>query len=179
MSRERVLVGGRSAVQVAAARPRSTAVLPHLLDRVVLELVDGARAPSTGALSAAGRAVRGTSWDGYRTGRARLATMAASYLRWLAPPATWSLAGTPTAGGRRSLAWLSPSGELLIDLLDVGDTDGHTLVERLFAYGVSAAGQLAGVRLLRLSAPTTSVIYTTPERQQPLTDSPYWFEAHQ
>lgn len=112
MSNERALVGGRAAVQVVAAKPRSSAVLPQLRDKVVLDLVEGDRAPATDALAAAGRAVRGTSWAGYRSGRCRLATMAASYLRWLAPPATWSFVGAPSVSGRRAVAWLSPAGEL-------------------------------------------------------------------
>lgn len=182
MSTHVALVGGRSAVQVAAAKPADTAVFPRLLDQVVVELVASGGAPSA-ALGVAGRAVRGTTWAGYRNGRNRLASMAASYLRWMAPPEAWGAADPRSVSGRTAFPWVSPAGELIVDLLDVGDVEGHTLAAAFHAHGLARAAELGsgvhlvGVRLMRLTSPTSSVLYTTRQRQAPLTATPYWFEA--
>lgn len=176
------LVGGRTAVQVAAAKPADPAVFPVLLDRVVAQLVQTGSGP-TAALGVAGQVVRHTPWAGYRTGRSRLASSAAAYLRWMAPPEDWAAGKILKVSGRTGFTWVSPDGELIVDLLDVGDVDGHTLAAALYDHGTARAEalgggvRLVGVRLMRLSNPTSSVLCTTRQRQVLLTTTPYWFEA--
>ncbi len=163
-----------AAVQVRSRRPRQGHALEELLDRVVASLVEGGR-PGTAALEAAGRAAVGTPWSGYRNGRNRVATLAAAYLRWLAPRDGWEHVGTLEVGGRRPLAWRSATGRLVVDLLDV---DGESA--RLVRPAFGACGELGGpaaVRLLRLGAPTTSLLYTSPTAHEALVGTDYWFEA--
>lgn len=82
-----------AAVQAESRRPRRGHALESLLDQVVAALVEDGR-PGTAALEIAGRAAVGTSWPGYRNGRNRVATLAATYLRWLAPREGWAHVGT-------------------------------------------------------------------------------------
>lgn len=163
-----------AAVQVQSRRPRKGHALESLLDEVVATIVEDGR-PGTAALEAAGRAAVGTSWSGYRNGRNRVATLAASYLRWLAPRDGWEHVGTLEVGGRRPLAWRSTTGRLVVDLLDV---DGETA--RLVRPTFGACGELGestAVRLLRLDAPTASRLYTSPTAHEALVGTDYWFEA--
>lgn len=163
-----------AAVQAATAKPRSTDLLGRLLDETVLSLLDNGRSPTTEALAVAGRVVKDTPWRGYRSGRTRLATMAASYLRWLAPPESWSFTGSIDVAARRVMTWTAPDGIRLADLLDVGENAGFGPFEELFDGG--DVDRLAGVRVLRVGAPTTSLLYTGPNRHESLVESAYWFE---
>lgn len=182
MTTSAALVGGRSAVQVAAAKPADPALFPALLDRVVAQVVQAGSKP-TAALGVAGQVVRGTPWAWYRTGRSRLASTAAAYLRWMAPPEDWTVGEVLEVSGRAGFTWVSPAGELIVDLLDVGDVAGHTLAAAFHDHGAARVAELGpdvhlvGVRLMRLSNPTSSVLCTTPQRQALLTTTPYWFEA--
>lgn len=76
------------AAEVEAAVPPEDGRYHRLLDEVVHRLA-GSGADATAALAIAGQVVRTTIWAGYRSGRARLASAAASYLTWLAPPGDW------------------------------------------------------------------------------------------
>lgn len=164
----------RAAIQVEASRPRSPATFAALLDAVVADLISQNLAP-TAALAAAGRAVIGTPWAGYRNGRNRLATLAASYLHWMVPDADWSFAGVLEVGSRRPLKWTSEGGRRITDVLDL-DGQARSLVGAAFTAG-DETGELTVVRLLRLSAPTSSLLYTTPKTHEPLMASPFWFEV--
>ena len=164
----------RAAVQVASSRPRSEETLVPLLDTVVGDLV-GRGLPATAALMAAGRAVAGTSWDGYRNGRNRLATMAAAYLHWISPGSPWQFTGSFEVGGRQILVWESVDGCTIVDLLDVTGS-AQALIPPTFGACAQRDG-FVGVRLVRLEAPMTSLFYKTPHSHELLAKSPYWFEV--
>lgn len=172
MSPRTPLIGGRAATQVAAARPHGTNQLPTLLDHVVADLVNADRDP-TRALAAAGRACRETTWASYKTGRNRVATMAACYLRWLAPPESWTPAGTLAVGDRTVFLW-ADDGELIADVLAVGDQDVRDVVAAAFD---GADGALDAVRAVRVNSPTTSTLHTHEMNVARLVETPYWFEG--
>jgi hypothetical protein len=160
----------RCAVEAEAASPRTDDLYPRLLDQVVRELALDGAGPAA-ALAAAGRAVRSTPWAGYRTGRARLASAAASYLTWLAPPAPWTAIDVPEIAGRRPVGWSSPGGEVLIDLLSGGTRD----IKRLMRAAGAAGIDFVAVRALDLLAPTRSTAYPKGGLPLPLPESPWWF----
>ena len=162
----------RAAVQIEASRPQSSMSFGGLLDALIEDMAAKGE-PPTAALALAGRAVRGTPWSGYRNGRNRLATLAATYLHWLRPDETWGFAGSLEVGSRRALMWSASDGSSLADLLDV-DGSAQVLVAPTFRAG-ARIDTFAGVRLLRLTAPSTSLLYTSPLAQQRLADSPFWF----
>ena len=164
----------RATVQIEARRPRSSESLGVFLDGLVSGLA-AKDEPPTAALAAAGQAVRGTPWSGYRNGRNRLATMAAAYLHWLKPGPAWTFSGALEVEDRRPLVWTGEDGRRLIDLLDVNG-NAQALVGPTFLAG-GEIGPLAGVRLLRLDAPARSLFYSSPTRHERLLESDYWFEA--
>ena len=164
----------RAAVQIEASRPRSSVSFGGFLDELIEDMAANGE-PPTAALALAGRAVRGTPWSGYRNGRNRLATLAATYLHWLRPDEAWGFAGSLEVGGRRALVWSASDGSSLADLLDV-DGSAQVLVTPTFHAGAHL-GAFAGVRLLRLAALSTSLLYTSPLAQQRLADSPFWFRG--
>jgi len=160
-------------VQIEASRPRSSSSLETFLDELIGEMAADDDSPFS-ALAAAGRAVRGTPWAGYRNGRNRIATMAASYLHWLKPGASWTFSGALSVEGRRPLVW-GGDGHSLVDLLDVAG-EAQALVGPTF-HASANLGIIAGVRLLRLTAPATSLLYTSPSTHQRLSETPFWFEG--
>lgn len=162
----------RAAVQIEASHPRSSVSFGGFLDELIEDMATKGE-PPTAALALAGRAVRGTPWSGYRNGRNRLATLAATYLHWLRPDETWNFAGSLEVGSRRALMWSASDGSSLADLLDV-DGSAQVLVTPTFR-ACARLDTFAGVRLLRLAAPSTSLLYTSPLAQQRLADSPFWF----
>jgi hypothetical protein len=169
----------RCAIEVDAAAPKNPNLQPRLLDGVVLELLKNHHADPLAALAVAGQMVRDTPWSGYRSGRARMATMAACYLTWLVPPSPWRLVDTTTMGqasqARVGFVFEGPEGQGLIDLLACGDADRRNAAEG--ATGCSES--VVGLRLLNLSAPRQSVLYTSPHQHQPLAESAWMFEGVQ
>ena len=161
----------RAAVEMAAAvpNPKNEDLYPRLLDEVVARLVSERMEP-TAALAVAGHVVRGTQWASYRTGRIRLASAAASYLTWLAPPAGWTPAPAPAITGRQPVAWCSPAGETIVDLLG----GGRTYVKQL-AHPLARLGHFDAVRAIDLVAPTKSVAYPSGAHSLPLVESEWWF----
>jgi len=156
-------------------------ILDTLLDEVVLDLLSGPTRPApSAALAAAGRAVAGTRWGSYRAGRARLSSMAAIYLSWLAPPQDWTLTGTIDVG-RTVLLWTGPAGERIADLC-VACTPGEKVLDSRTRAVVDAgleavdADGVDGVRVLALGAPTSSLLVTA-QGASTLRDSDLWFEG--
>jgi hypothetical protein len=88
-------------IEIEAAKPRGPDLYPILLDRVVERLTDEDPDP-TRALALAGQVVLGTPWAGFRSGRNRLASAAAAYITWIAPPEPWSKVCVDTVGGASS-----------------------------------------------------------------------------
>lgn len=160
----------RSAAQAEAALPRDDRLYPRLLDQLVRELAV-CRAEPTAALAAAGRLVRGTSWAGYRSGRARLASAAASYLTWLAPPTPWAAVELPEIAGRRPIGWRSVNGDVLIDLLSGGPRDVKRFMRVVGELGI----EFTAVRALDLLAPTRSTAHEKGKLPMALRESPWWF----
>lgn len=161
--------------------PKDPALLAHLLDQTLADLLVGPdRHDPTVALGAAGRAVAGTPWSGYRTGRARLSTLCATYLAWLAPPAGWSLTEI-WALGRSAFVWSGPGGHALADVVTAAppgapvlDDELRPVVDAVVARGASLAG-FAGVRLLALAGPRLSLLVDR-SGVTPLVDTALWFE---
>lgn len=143
-----------SAAEVEASVPAEEGRYHRLLDEAVHRLA-AARAEPAAALFVAGQVVRGTSWAGYRNGRARLASAAASYLTWLAPPKCWRYVELAPVSGRRPLGWASPEGDLVVDFLDVAPRAVKGCVR---AVEKKAMAPVA-VRVLNLLAPTHSVVH--------------------
>ena len=161
----------RAAVEVDAStpNPKNEDLYPRLLDEVVARLLSERMEP-TAALAVAGHVVRGTPWASYRTGRIRLASAAASYLTWLVPPANWTPGTAPAIAGRQPVAWCSPAGETIVDLLG----GGRTYVKQL-AHPLARLGHFAAVRAIDLVAPTKSVAYPSGAHSLPLVESEWWF----
>ena len=161
----------RSEIEIEAASPRDPTLYPRLLDEVVHLVATGVSGEAP-ALVAAGQVVRGTPWAGFRTGRARLASAAAAYLNWMAPPRPWAYEAAVIIEGRRPLAWRCPEG-VLIDLLGAAGQPTRSLVP---AARAAVPGSLV-VRVLDLTAPTRSVYYEAGGAALPLLGSPWWFEG--
>ncbi|MGH8979442.1 MAG: hypothetical protein ACRDWE_00270 [Acidimicrobiales bacterium] len=161
-----------AAVEAAASNPRAEndGLYGRLLDQVVGQLAVE-RAEPRGGLAAAGQAVRGTAWAGYRNGRARLASAAAAYLTWLAPPKDWATFETEQVGGRRPIGWRSPAGESIVDLLGGGSIYVKGLVPAVRELHPDAAV----IRAMDLLAPTRSVAYQRGAPAVPLLESEWWF----
>src|SRR5690606_28163779 len=123
----------RTAVSVEASRPSGGPDLPGLVDQAAAAPV-APRPPSTAAPAAPGRAVPGPHPARDRTGRPRLATLAASYLRWFAPPEPWQPQPPAHLGGRHAPVWAGPDGETRIDLLDVGDDNTRRHLDEAFEW---------------------------------------------
>lgn len=158
-------------VEAATPNPRNDQLFAQLLDRVVGELAaDGAE--PTEALAAAGRAVKGTAWAGYRGGRARLASAAAAYLTWLAPTEGWKYFDAGEVAGRRPIGWQSPEGVAIVDVLGGGQAYTR-IVRQVRAHYPEAAA----IRVLDLLAPRRSRAYPKVSSSVPLVDTPWWFEG--
>jgi hypothetical protein len=162
----------RCAREIEAGAPRDEVLYGQLLDRVVLRLACEALSPSS-ALAIAGQEVRGTAWSGYRSGRARLASAAAAYLTWLAPPPSWTPQPFGEIGTRHPIAWTSPVGDVLVDLLAGGALYAKSLVPAVRA---AAEGPVV-VRLLNVLAPMQSSAYLPNGQIVPLVGSAWWFEG--
>jgi hypothetical protein len=164
-----------SEIELGAAFPRQDGHYPAFLDEVVHQMCARSLGP-TAALGVTARVLQGTNWAGYRSGKARLASGAASYLTWLAPPAEWSYVPLAPVGERRPVGWRSPGGELIADVL-AGD---NAYVRRFSAASVKAAvPDVAAVRVLNLLAPRHSVALLASGKTNPLVDTPWWFEGGQ
>jgi hypothetical protein len=162
----------RREVEIEAAWPKNEDLYPSLLDQAVHLMTAGGIEP-TSALSVAGRVVRGTPWAGFLSGKGRLASAAASYLTWLAPPSSWQAVDVPRVDGRLPVGWMSPSGELVVDLLFGAGRIPRGLVPLVKA----AAPTYSVIRLLNLTAPTQSVAYLPGGAIQPLNETQWWFEG--
>jgi hypothetical protein len=162
----------RSEIQVKASTPRDPALFGQLLDRVVHELVLGQPDP-TRALALAGRAVHSTPWAGYRTGRARLATAAAAYLSWLAPPEPWVTVEVAAVSSRRPIGWRSPEGALVIDVLAAGSREVTSLGRAVLRAGTGAVA----IRSLDVTAPARSKVFVTGVMPMMLAESDWVFEG--
>lgn len=161
----------RAAVEAAAAAPArgNEDLFPTLLDRVVGQLVTS-RAEPTSALAIAGQVVRGTAWATYRNGRARLASAAAAYLTWLAPPEPWLGFEVPPIAGRQPIGWRAASGEVLIDLLG----GGHVYVKQLVRE-LARRDEATAIRAIDLLHPRASVAHAPGAQPVALPESPWWF----
>lgn len=174
-----------TAAAATVATPPTTediSLLAHLLDVTLEDLLDTPTRPSPqAAMGAAGRAVRCTNWASYRAGRARLSSMCAIYLAWLAPPTGWALTDI-WEFGRRVLLWESPDGEMTADLClpatpgrELLDASTRSIVDEVLAAAEGVAG-FEGVRVLALGAPRASLL-VTPAGVAPLAETALWFEG--
>lgn len=128
-----------------------------------------------------------------RPGPQRLATLTAVGLE-LIPPIAWTLIGSELQcqPGRVDLAWEAPPefqpapGVVIFDELKAGAMPGHLRtgevteqVERYVRFGQQAFGaRFAGVRLVALSLPGSSVFYRpspTGAVAVPLLHTHFWF----
>lgn len=164
----------RASVQAEASRPRHDGTMATLLDGVVVRMVQRGLGPMD-ALAEAGRAVTATSWASYRSGRNRLATMAASYLHWIAPGAGWQMTKAMDLEGRTGLCWKDEDNRAIIDVLDPDDT-ARELMGRIFSVASQTPG-FVGVRLIRLRAPMTSLMFYSATKHEPLSSTEFWFEG--
>lgn len=164
----------RAAVALEAAVPRVPGEHLSLLERLVLELVQPVRQPPTAALGAAGRLTKGTNRAGHRAGRARLASQAATYLNWMAPPPSWPCLGAVPAADRSALAWRVPSGQVLVDVLGCGDRSERAVIGDVFD-AATGLGDVAAVRLLHVGAPRVSQLYDSPSSYRPLAGTQWCF----
>lgn len=155
----------------AAPNPKNDQLYAQLLDQVVGELAARGASP-TEALAAAGRAVKGTAWARYRSGRARLASAAAAYLTWLAPTGGWEHFDAGEVAGRRPIGWQSPEGEVIIDVL--GGGQAYTRIIRQVR---ATRPEAAVIRVLDLLAPRRSQAYPKASTSVALVDTPWWFEG--
>ena len=162
----------RCAREIEAGAPRDEVLYGQLLDRVVLRLACEGGSP-TSALAIAGQEVRGTAWAGYRSGLARLASAAASYLTWCAPAPSWAPHPFGEVGNRHPIAWTSPVGDVMVDLLAGGALYAKSLVPVVRA---AAEGPVV-VRLLNMLAPMQSSAYLPNGQIVPLVGSAWWFEG--
>jgi hypothetical protein len=159
-------------LELQAAYPREEGRYPQLLDHVVHAMCAQALEPIS-ALVVTSAILRGTNWASYRNGRTRLASAAASYLTWLAPPTGWIYKDVGVVGDRRPLGWVNTDGELLIDLLAGGQIDPR----RGAGPVVAAYRDAVAVRVLNLLAPRQSVVHHGTRQVGPLLESPWWFEG--
>jgi hypothetical protein len=164
---------GMAEIEAAAAAPNpgNDQLYVRLLDQVVDELVARGAEP-TEALGAAGRAVKGTPWAGYRNGRARLASAAATYLTWLVPGNSWTHFDAGEVEGRRPVGWQSAGGETVVDVL--GGGRANTGIVRQVR---DLHPEAAVIRVLDLLAPRRSVAYPKGAPPVQLVDTPWWFEG--
>jgi hypothetical protein len=176
----------RCGAGLEAASPKNPHLAPRLLDLVVHDLLTHHGGDPLQALTVTGQVVRGTPWAGYRSGRSRLATMAACYLTWLVPPRPWRLVETTTISTKRitiqvageppryraGFTWKGPDGQRLIDLLLVDDMDRRVAWEAATDWRDGSQA----LRLLNLSAPRQSVLHTGPNAHIPLSESEWMFE---
>lgn len=162
----------RADVEAASALPApgNEELFPVLLDRVVGRLVES-RAEPTRALWIAGQVVRGTPWARYRNGRARLASAAATYLTWLAPPESWKAFAAPKVGNRRAIGWRAPSGEVIVDLLGGGSAYVKALVKDL----APLCPEATAIRAIDLLHPRASTAYEPNALAALLPDTCWWF----
>lgn len=128
-----------------------------------------------------------------RPGPQRLATLTAVGLE-LMPPTDWTFLGAEVASrpGRIDLTWQSPDsflpapGVVLFDEMKAGAMPGHLTtgevtdqVARYLRFGVRTFGsRFAGVRLVALSLPASSVFYRPTADgviTQPLVETEFWF----
>lgn len=158
------------AAEVAAAAPAEDGRYHRLLDEVVRRLAIAGAEP-TAALAVAGQVVRDTTWAGYRNGRARLASAAASYLTWLAPPGDWKYTELSLVGERRPVGWRSPDGELVVDFLDVAPRAIKACVRGVEKMEMSPVA----IRALDLMAPTRSTAYLGTAAPVALAETRWWF----
>lgn len=168
-----------SGPHLRAAAVSETETAAALLDLVVEQLLSPARLPATAAMAATARVVRDTRWRSYRAGRAKIATQAAVYMNWLAPPADYTMTAVEVAG-RRLFVFDGPAGcfaDLLIpDLGGISSAD-CAVVGETFAALAETVAAFGGVRLLTVSEPTASMAAVSPTRLVALTSSPFRFEA--
>jgi hypothetical protein len=163
----------RRIVEIEAAAPKDPDTFGQLLDAVVDELTRGEPEP-TRALVIAGRVVAGTPWAGFRSGRARLATAAASYLNWVAPPLPWvRLDLDLSVDGRRPIGWCSELGVVFVDALVHGEREAASFARKLRKSGT----EMAAVRAIDVLAPTRSKVYENGQRATLLRDSAWDFEG--
>jgi hypothetical protein len=158
--------GERRIVEIEASAPRNPALFGRLLDRVVDELTRGEPEASR-VFAIAGVVVAGTSWSGFRSGRTRLATAAASYLNWMAPPLPWARVDLDLIiEGRRPIGWRSDD-DLLVDVLVQGEREAASFLQQLRQNGVEATA----LRAIDSLAPTRSKVYERGSRSVLLRDS--------
>lgn len=164
---------GMAELEAAAAAPNESndQLYARLLDQVVGELAARGAEPIE-ALGAAGRAVKGTPWAGYRNGRARLASAAATYLTWLVPGSGWTHFDAGEVEGRRPVGWQSASGETVVDVLGGGRASSRIVRRVRDLYP-----EVTAIRVLDLLAPRRSVAYPKGMPSVPLVETPWWFEG--
>lgn len=149
-----------------------------LLDEVVAALLVPHRRQPSDALAATAAVFADSRWRSYRAGRARVATQAAVYLTWLAPPSDYRLADVaPLDSGRRSFVWKAPRARSgFADLLcPAGAEEATAAHARALAVGSGGPVCFAQVRLLSVSAPTHSMLASADRTLVRLCDSALWF----
>jgi hypothetical protein len=161
----------RRITEVEAAAPKDPELFGQLLDLVVDRLTKGPINPVL-ANEIAGQVTKGTPWAGFRSGRARLATVSANYLNWLAPPLPWArIDVVATATGRRPLGWVSAEGTVLIDLFVLNTRQGASFTRRLKVAGCTADV----IRTIDITVPTRSKVLVTDARPVELVQSDWNF----
>ena len=99
--------------------------------------------------------------------------MAASYLRWVAPPAPWTFCGSERLESYRiGLCWSGPEPGQLVDVIECDSS-----AERIAASGATHLDDVVGVRLLRLAAPRHSIFYTASASPVRISKTPWLFEG--
>lgn len=162
----------RTDIALDASAPAAKSPLPALLDKVIVTMLSQHDGDPTRVLAVTSEILRGTNWASYRNGRSRIATMAASYLRWVAPPTPWSFCRSEGLEDRRlGMRWSGSEGQLL----DIIECQGRS--DRSVAAGAANLDDIVGVRLLRLDAPRHSIFYGVGASPVRIAETPWLFEA--
>lgn len=162
----------RPDVALSASRPSPDNPMPRLLDAVVLTLLAEHGGDPTSALCVTAELLRSTTWSRYRNGRSRIATMAASYLRWNAPPSPWVFDGAVPLGEstRAGVGWRARAGRL-VDLISCDRSEDR----RIATCAHPRSSSEIGLRLLNLAAPRDSLFISSSGQPTPLGETSWFF----
>jgi hypothetical protein len=160
----------RTDMGLDASTATADSPLPALLDKVIFTMLTQHCGDPTRALTITSKVLQGSKWKNYRSGRSRIATMAASYLRWLAPPEPrWFRCSENLQNDRLGLRWSGPEGEFV----DIIECDSRA--DRRAAAAAAHLVDVVGVRLLRLEAPRHSIFFTADDSPVRIAETPWLF----
>jgi hypothetical protein len=165
--------GPRQADQRLPLKPRAPALAGVLANQVVVELYR-LPGPVTAQLKlhvAAAVANRG-GWKGYRGGRQRLAGWVGVYTEWMAPKEGWTF--EPLVALDQTWPSWGDGQSRFADIVapgTPGDLDLGNLAS--IATGLLETGEVDAVRVLTVSAPLASRVFTAagPRRGVPLVET--------